>query len=345
MVAAARLGVALAVRTGVAAACMLAAALAAPAAARGDTYSLVVSGASGGPAYGETYESWRQTLVDALRAQAEFRDEHLMVLAETPAPGVGRASREGVTEAFETLRGRMTADSELLVVLLGHGTYDGVEAKFNLVGPDLAAADWSRLLASLPGRAVFVNTTASSFPFVAALAREDRIVIAATASPVQRYDTVFPRFFVGAFDDPAADLDKDGRVSVWEAFASTSAQVRRWYEQEGRLATERAVLDDSGDGVGGDAERPGSDGHLASRRFVGAGVDRPAPAADASLAPLVARREGLADRVAGLRSRKGSMNAAEYARELEQALVELARVSREIRQRTAVRGGAATTGR
>ncbi len=339
------MGVALVLRAGVVAAGLLAAVLAVPLEARGDTYSLVVSGASGSPAYVETYESWRQTLVDVLRAQAEFRDDHLIVLAETPAPGVGRASREGVTEAFEALRRRMTGDSELLVVLLGHGTYDGVEAKFNLAGPDLAAADWSRLLDSLPGRAVFVNTTASSFPFVEALAREGRIVIAATASPVQRYDTVFPRFFVGAFDDPAADLDKDGRVSVWEAFTSSSAQVRRWYEQEGRLATERAVLDDSGDGLGGDAERPGSDGHLASRRFVGAGVDRPAPAADASLAPLVARREDLEDRVAGLRSRKSSMHAAEYARELEQVLLELARVSREIRQRTATVRGAVTTGR
>ena len=332
-------------RAGVVAACVLSAALAAAPAARADTYSLIVSGASGSPAYVETYESWRQALVDVLRSQAEFRDDHLLVLAETPAPGVGRASREGVTEAFETLRRRMTADSDLLVVLLGHGTYDGVEAKFNLVGPDLADADWNRLLDSLPGRSVFVNTTASSFPFVEALAREGRIVIAATASPVQHYDTVFPRFFVRAFDDPAADLDKDGRVSVWEAFASSSAQVRRWYEQEGRLATERAVLDDSGDGVGSDAERPGSDGHLASRRFVGAGVDRPAPAADASLAPLIARREDLADRVAGLRSRKESIDAAKYARELEQVLVELARVSREIRQRTAAVRDAVTIGR
>ncbi len=332
-------------RTGAVAACVVAAALAVPAPARGDTYSLVVSGASGSAAYVETYEAWRQTLVDVLRSQAEFRDDHLIVLAETPGPGVGKASREGVAEGFETLRRRMTADSDLLVVLLGHGTYDGVEAKFNLVGPDLAAADWNRLLDSLPGRAVFVNTTASSFPFVAALAREGRIVIAATGSPVQRYDTVFPRFFVRAFEDGAADGDRDGRVSVWEAFASSSAQVRLWYEQEGRLATERAVLDDSGDGVGGDAERPGSDGYLAARRFVGAGVDRPVPAADASLAPLVARRDDLADRVAGLRSRKGSLDAAEYARELEQVLVELARVSREIRQRTATVPGAAATGR
>lgn len=334
MVAAARLGVAVTrwVRAGAA---VVTAVLLAAAAARADTYSLIVSGASGGPEYGERHRSWRQTLVDALRAQPEFRDEHLIVLAETPAPGVGRASRAGVTDAIGKLRRRMTADSDLLVVLLGHGTYDGVDARFNLVGPDLAAADWRRLLDSLPGRSVFVNTTASSFPFVGALARADRVVIAATGAPVQRYDTVFPRFFVKAFADPAADGDKDGRVSVWEAFASSSARVRRWYEQEGRLATERAVLDDSGDGVGGDAEQPGADGRLASRMFVGAGVERPAAVTDPALAPLVARREDLARRVARLVARKDALSAAAYARELEQALIELARVSRAIRRRPA----------
>lgn len=335
MVAAARLGAAVTQRIrGGAAAVVTAVLLAAPA-ARADTYSLIVSGASGGPPYVERYRSWRQTLVDALRAQPEFRDEHLIVLAETPAPGVGRASRAGVTDAIGRLRRRMTADSDLLVVLLGHGTYDGVDARFNLVGPDLAAADWRRLLDSLPGRSVFVNTTASSFPFVGALARADRVVIAATGAPVQRYDTVFPRFFVQAFADPAADGDRDGRVSVWEAFASSSARVRRWYEQEGRLAAERAVLDDSGDGVGGDAEQPGADGRLAARMFVGAGVERPAPTTDPVLAPLVARRDDLARRVARLVARKDAMAAAAYARELEQALIELARVSRAIRRRPA----------
>ena len=148
----------------------------------------------------------------------------------------------------------------LFVVLIGHGTDDGVDARFNLVGPDLSAAEWRRLLDALPGRTVFVNTTASSLPFVRRLARDGRVVIAATAAPAQRYDTVFPRFFVEAVGATGSDADKDGRVSVWEAFVSASAQVRRWYQQEGRLATERAVLDDSGDGIGGDADRPGDDG-------------------------------------------------------------------------------------
>ena len=303
--------------------------------AHGDQFALVVSGAPGGPEYAETYTAWRQALVDTLRGQPGFRDDHLFVLAETPGPGVGRASRDGVQAAVESLRQRMAADSLLLVVLIGHGTDDGVDARFNLVGPDLSAADWGRLLDALPGRTVFVNTTASSLPFVRRLAREGRVVIAATASPAQRYDTVFPRFFVEAVGDPAADADKDGRVSVWEAFASASARVRRWYQQEGRLATERAVLDDSGDGIGGEADRPGDDGQLAASLYFGAGVTRPAAPDDPALGPLVARRDALQAEIAALRERKETLPEAEYAQELERLLVELARVSRELRRRAA----------
>lgn len=313
--------------------CGAAGALLAPPPAHGDQFALVVSGASGGLPYVEQYAEWRQTLVAALRAQPGFRDDHLIALGETPGPGVGRASREGVEAAVDALRSRMTADALLLVVLIGHGTDDGVDARFNLVGPDLSAADWRRLLDSLPGRAVFVNTTASSLPFVRRLARDGRVVIAATGTPAQRYDTVFPRFFVAAIGDPAADADKDGRVSVWEAFAASSARVRHWYQQEGRLATERAVLDDSGDGIGADADQPGADGQLAASLYFGAGVERPAAMDDPALAPLVARRAALEAEVAALRARKSALPEAEYAPALEQLLLDLARVSRELRQR------------
>ena len=94
---------------------------------------------------------------------------------------------------------------------------------------------------------------AASFPFLEHLAGPQRIVITATDSVAQRFDTVFPEYFVRALTDPAADLDKNGRVSVWEAFAAASMGVRRYYTQRGQLATERALIDDNGDGVGREA--------------------------------------------------------------------------------------------
>ena len=300
-----------------------------------DYFTLIVAGASGAEGYVETYERWRQELVTALRDQAGFRDDHLMVLAETPAPGIGRASREGVTQVFSDLRDQMSRESILLVVLFGHGTYDGVDAKFNLVGPDLAAKEWGELLDRLPGRTVFVNTTAASYPFVRQLARAGRVVISATASAAQRYDTVFPEYFVAALTEEASDANRDGRVSVWEAFEYASAEVGRWYQRQGRLATERAVLDDSGDGSGREAREDGADGVLAARMFVGAGVDPPLILSDPTLLPLVEQRDALELQVAELRSRKDDLEGRVYERELERLLIELARVSREIRQRTA----------
>ncbi len=297
-----------------------------------ERFALIVSGASGGAPYAERYDTWRAALVTTLRTDLHFQDEALYVLAETPGPGVGRASREGVRQAVEALAERLRDDATLLVVLIGHGTFDGIDAKFNLVGPDLEASEWRELLEPLPGRLVFINTTSSSFPFLERLAGPGRIVITATDSTEQRYETRFAEFFADAFK-PSSDFDKDGRVSVWEGFTGASAAVRRWYEQQGRLSTERPVLDDTGDGVGKEAGAPGVDGTVARRTFLDRPVD-PVRASDPALASLLARRTALEAEVDALKARRGEMPAPAYAAELERILLELARVSREIRSRS-----------
>ncbi len=306
-----------------------------PGAAFADEYfTLIVSGASGGAEYTERHERWRSTLIGAWRERTNFRDDHVILLAETPGPGVGRASREGVRQAVSDLRARMGDDSVLLVVLFGHGTFDGIDAKFNLVGPDLEAAEWRALLAPLPGYVIFVNTTAASFAFLDRMAGDRRVTITATESPVQRYDTMFPEFFVAAFSTPSSDRDKSGRVSVWEAFAHASAEVSRWYRQQGRLATERPMLDDSGDGAGTEADSGGADGALSARLYVGAGVDAPTAAGDPELEPLVARRAALEAQVATWQGAKATMTPERYRAQLERLFIEMAWLSREIRRWT-----------
>ena len=298
-----------------------------------DYFTLVVSGASGDPRYVETYDRWRQTLIASLRSRPEFREEHLLVLADTPRPGVGRASREGVRQAFDLLRARMTDDSIASIVLFGHGTFDGVDAKFNLVGPDLGADEWRRLLETLPGAVVFINTTAASFPFLTRVAGARRVVVTATESSAQQYDTMFPEFLVQAFEEEeAADVDRNGRLSILEVFEFASAEVRRWYQRQGRLATERARLDDTGDGIGREADETGPDGPLAARLHVGAGVETAIGVTDPSLAPLVTRRRQLEDEVADLKARKTEMAPDAYLDALERLLVDLARVSRDLRR-------------
>jgi hypothetical protein len=231
------------------------------------------------------------------------------------------------------LRERMRADDLLFTLFIGHGTFDGVDAKFNLPGPDMEAAEWAALLNPLPGHLVVVNTTAASFPFLERLAAPRRIVITATGAEPQRFDTVFPEYFIAALRDEAADIDKNGRISIWEAFAAAAGGVRRHYQQRGQLSTERALLDDNGDGIGREAAAQGADGALASRTYLGAAMPG-APPTDEVLVDLLQRQASLAAEIEELQLKKVFMSPEEYAREFERAMLALARVARDIRART-----------
>jgi len=221
----------------------------------------------------------------------------------------------------------------LLVLLIGHGTFDGVDAKFNLVGPDLESAEWHALLEPLPGHVVMVNTTAGSFPFIARLSGPKRIVITATDSMAQRFDTVFAEYFIKAFEHETADLDRNERISIWEAFASAAAGVRRHYQQRGQLSTERALLDDNGDGVGSSAAEQGEDGARASRMYLQTAPPG-APPTDEALVKLLQRKALLEAELEELKIRRKFLPAEEYVKEFERIIIEYARVSSEIRRRT-----------
>ena len=298
-----------------------------------ERYALIISGASGGPPYAERYEHWRATLVSSLRSGFRFQDDQLFVLAEKPGPDVGRASREGVRQVIDNLQARMTVDSLLLVVLIGHGTFDGTDAKFNLVGPDLEAREWDRLMDTLPGQLVIVNTTAASFPFLERLAAPGRVVIVATDSSAQRYETRFAEFFSSVFEVDSSDINKDGRVSILEAFVFCSEAVGRWYERQGQLATERPVLEDSGDGIGTEAGGEGMDGLIARRVFLDQPIESQVRAYP-EFVELFERRDQLEQQVDNIKTRRSDLTPEDYRRELERLLIDLAKVSSIIRSKT-----------
>jgi hypothetical protein len=297
-------------------------------------YALVITGASGEAQYADRFDSWRTSVVRALTGSLGYAGDRVVVLAETPSDGAGPATAEGVAAALRDLASRTGPDDVLLVLLIGHGTvFEGPDAKFNLVGPDLTAVQWAAYLAPVRAHVVFVNTAAGSQEFLRVLSRKGRTVISATDAAAQRYATVFPEFFVRALVGAAADLDKSGRVSVWEAFTFASAGVERWFEGQGRLVTERALLDDTGDGVGREAEdSEGDDGRIAQITYLQAEVVRTA-AGDPRTEQLLARRQELSDAIDRLRSRQAEMPSAEYDAELEKLLLELARVDRDLRSR------------
>ena len=296
-----------------------------------ERYALIITGALGEPTYAEQYAQWRQQAVTALLEKLAVDERKVFTLLDG-GDETHSATAANVRRVLGTLRSSVTADDVLLVLLIGHGSFDGVEAKFNLVGPDLSSADWAGLLKPIAGRVVVVNTTAASFPFVEQLAGQRRIVITATDSVAQRFDTVFPEFFIRALTDPAADIDKNGRVSVWEAFTAASMGVRRYYTQRGTLATERALIDDDGDGVGREAGGEGKDGSASSRLYFDPDVVGAAPT-DEVLLGLLQRRAALQIDVDDLKQRRQLMTPDEYQQEFEKLMLDLARISRDIRRR------------
>jgi hypothetical protein len=296
-----------------------------------ERYALIVTGAHGEPVYAEQYAQWRQTAVTALLEKLGFDDAHILTLFEG-GDAAHAATADGVRRTLAGLRGRIQADDILFVLLIGHGSFDGAEAKFNLVGPDLTSSEWAALLKPIPARTVVVNSTAASFPFLEHLSSPRRVVITATDSAAQRFDTVFPEYFIRALTDGAADLDKNGRVSVWEAFSAASLGVRRYYTQRGQLATERSLIDDDGDGVGREAGEDGNDGSASSRLYFDADVAG-APPTDEELLRLLQKRTTLQIDADELKMRRQLMTPDEYRQEFERLMIALARVSRDIRIR------------
>lgn len=317
----------------VAALALLAAVCAVPASASAQTarYALVVAGASGEEQYATMHREWVDDLTAVLRDKFGFDADHLVVLTETPEAGEAVANAANVKEALATLAPKLTKDDVLFVMLIGHGSGTGAEAKFNLIGPDLTAAEWNTLLTAVPARLAFVDASSASVGFLKTLAGPDRVIVTATNSPAQVYHPQFGQAFIEALTSAEADLDKNERISMWEAFVYASKLVEQHYQREGTLATEHAVLDDTGEGAGRDAAAATTAVTLASLTYLDAPVA--ATSADPAVQALIDRREALTRQIDDLRRQQASMPAAEYEAAFEKLALELAQVSAEIRNK------------
>jgi hypothetical protein len=305
-----------------------------PAAAQ-STYVAVVVGLAGDPEHAELFQRWGATLVDA-SAKMGITPDHLVYLAEKPETDAkrinGRSTKEEIVKAFSKLA-HAGADDVVFVFLIGHGTFDGKVAKFNLPGPDMTPEDFAPLLKGLKSQhVVLVNTSSASGPFVEALAAPGRTIVAATRNGAERFATLFGGYFVDAIAGVEADTDKNGRTSVLEAFAFAKREVGVAYEREGIMLTEHAILSDDGEKTG--TQTPTSDGkqgRVAAVITMGsAGAD--ALPTDPKLRALYVERRDLERRIEGLKLLKDSMEPAKYAGELERLATELALKTRQIRE-------------
>jgi hypothetical protein len=295
-------------------------------------YALLVEGASGEPQYAALHRQWldslRKTLVDQMRIPAG----QVVVLAEKPGANEQRSTAEILRGAVAKLSGTIKADDLLLVVLIGHGSAQSGEAKFNLIGPDLSAADWAELLKPVQGRLVFVNTTSASFPYLGALAGEGRVVITATRTPAERFHTQFAGKFIEALTASAADADKNRRISVLEAFEHAARLVAQHYEQAGTLASEHPVMDDLGKGEPLDATTAATSGGVATITYLD--VEAAPTSSDPAVQALITKQSDLTRQVEDLRRRRPGMAPIQFDQQFEPLMIELALVSREVRRRT-----------
>ena len=312
---------------------------AAPAPAPGPAHLVIITGLGGEPGYRAALQEWSTSLAGAGR-RLGIPEDRIIRLAGDSAAGSGarRATRENVGRALEALAGRTRRDDLVFIFLAGHGSHEGPESRLNLPGPDLTAAEMGRLLESLAGRRlVVVNASSASGDFVAALSAPGRVIITATKTSLERNATQFGGRFVAAYAVDGADADKDGRVSLLEAFLFAKRETARAYAADNRLLTEHALLDDDGDQAGSVAPgADGADGALARTVFLGA-----APAAyaegDSRGAELAAQKRGLEERIAALRARKASLPPEDYESQLETLLVDLALTNEALRARSGTR--------
>jgi hypothetical protein len=329
-------------------ACVCTALGAAPASAQ-QTHALVVAGLGGAAQYRQSFLDWSVELQTALVQKHGLPPVNVTVLAETPeaSPSIAdRSTRANVMKVLGEIAQRAGPQDRLLVVLIGHGTTAGGETRFNLPGPDLTPGDFAAGLVAFPTQTLaLVHTGSGSGAFVEPLSGPNRIIVTATRSARELNATEFARFFVEAVTGDGADLDKDRRVSLLEAFEYANLEVARYYDEENELLTEHAVLDDNGDGEG--SRRPirdGEDGPLAATFHFASGAVAAtgglAPATDDPvLAQLFQDRVEINDRIGELRGRRDSMRPDAYEDALEELLVELALKNREIRAHEA--GGGA----
>ena len=306
-------------------------AFATPALAEGVRYAVIVQGASGDPQYAKLHQSWAVTLSTVLKDRLRLEPSKIILLTEQAKEPELRGTAENVKAVFTRLAKETKADDLVFVMLIGHGSGDAAAAKFNLVGPDLTTEEWAGLLKPVPARIAFVDSTSSSFPFVAALSGPNRVVITATNGYAQRYHTMFPDAFIQALMAPDADADKNGRISMLEAFTHASRLVAQHYEQNDRMATENAVLEDTGDGKGRISSATGDDGTVAGLTYLD--VIAAPTAADPATRELLTRQQTLTEQIDDLRRRRASMSADQFDREFEKLIIELSLVSRDIRRK------------
>ena len=288
------------------------------------TYYVTIAGLGGEPDYEQRFAMWAGEIDKTLKSGgAEAKVETLKGSA---------ATRDNIRGVFGKIAHEAKPQDALVVMLIGHGTYDGIDYKINLPGPDLSGRDLAGLLDRIPAaRQLVVNMTSASGGAIEALRKENRVLVSATKNGTERNATVFARYWVEALRDPAADTDKNETISALEAFRYAEQKTAGFYETQKRLATEHALLEDTGKGEG--VRTPSAENGAGLRASAFPVVRLGANAAAANnpeKRSLLEKKENLEQQIDQLKYQKAAMPIDEYKKKLAALLVELAKTQEEL---------------
>ncbi len=285
------------------------------------TYYVTVTGMGGEPDYEQRFAMWGKDIEKALKSAPDAKVETLV-----------NATREQVRAALAGIAQQAKPQDALVLMLIGHGSFDGYEYKINLPGPDLTASEIATLLDRIPAtRQLVVDMTSSSGGAIQFLRKANRVVIAATKNGTEKNATVFARYWVEALSDPAADSDKNEVISALEAFRFADKKTVAYFESQNRLATEHAVLEDTGKGEGVRAPSPENGEGMVAAQFPLLRIGATAAAAkDPAKMQLLANKEALEQQIDKLKYDKAAIPPDEYKKQLGALLLKLAQTQEEI---------------
>jgi hypothetical protein len=276
---------------------------------------LVVTSADGEATYQPIFKKEAETWSDAA-GKAGMKVQDLQSV-----------KREDLQKALEALP---KDGDDLWLVLIGHGTFDGKTAKFNLRGDDVSSTDLASWLAPFHRRVLVWNLFSASGAFLPDLSSPNRVIVTATRSGSQRNYARFGEKLAEALDNTESDLDGDGAASVVELVASATALTKASYENDQRIVVENALLDDNGDGAGTEAARLTAPAENSGRKPDGSIAAEISLARDnnpPALTPAqIRQRDAIESRIAELKNRKPELNEVTYYSQLEKLLLELARL-------------------
>ena len=227
---------------------------------RADTFYLTIAGLGGEPEYEQRFTGWAKDL-DKLLKTAE-PNAHVDTLVGTGAV------KTAIEAKLRDIAKQAKPDDSVVLMLIGHGSYDETDYKFNIPGPDITATEMANLLDKIPAKhQLVVDMTSSSGGALVSFQKPGRIVITATKSGTEKNITYFARYWIEALRDPAADTDKNDVISALEAFRYAEQKTAKFFESQNRLATEHPLLEDTGKGEGTKAPSPENGEGLAAGHF------------------------------------------------------------------------------